>query len=94
LLKILAEILGQSLKITVLSQFNEYRHIPIFPSLPPRTPPQLAPSATDLLAPWHGDLVHDTSISLVILLQRGQIEDGGHELIFQAIYEGLSRDQF
>jgi hypothetical protein len=68
--------------------------LPIFPSLPPRAPPQPAPSATDLLAPWHGDLVHDTSTSLVILLQRGQIEDDGLELTFQAIYEGLSHDQF
>jgi hypothetical protein len=68
--------------------------LPIFPSLPLRAPPQPTPSATDLLAPWHGDLLHDTSTSLVILLQRGQIEDGSLELIFQAIYEGLSRDQF
>jgi hypothetical protein len=42
--------------------------LPIFPSLPPRAPPQPTPSATDLLAPWHGDLLHDTSTSLVILL--------------------------
>jgi hypothetical protein len=51
------------------------------------------PSAENLLAPWHGDLLHDTSTSLVIVLQKRQMEDGGPELTFQAIYEGLSRDQ-
>jgi hypothetical protein len=58
-----------------------------------RTPNRPAPSAENLLAPWHGDLLHDTSTSLVIILQKGRMEDGGLELIFQAIYEGLSRDQ-
>jgi hypothetical protein len=71
-----------------------FPNLSIFPSLPLRAPPQSVPSATDLLAPWYGDLLHNTSTSLVILLQRGQIEDGGPELTFQAIYEGLSRDQF
>jgi hypothetical protein len=66
---------------------------PIFPPMVTRTPIRPAPSAENLLAPWHGDLLHDTSTSLVIVLQKGQMEDGGPELTFQAIYEGLSRDQ-
>jgi hypothetical protein len=66
---------------------------PIFPPMVTRTPNRPAPSAENLLAPWHGDLLHDTSTSLVIVLQKGQMEDSGPELTFQAIYEGLSRDQ-
>jgi hypothetical protein len=58
-----------------------------------RTPNRPAPSVENLLTPWYGDLLHDTSTSLVIVLQKGQMEDGGPELTFQVIYEGLSRDQ-
>jgi hypothetical protein len=65
----------------------------IFPPMVTRTPNRPAPSAENLLAPWHGDLLHDTSTSLVIVLQKGQMEDGGPELTFQAIYKGLNRDQ-
>jgi hypothetical protein len=66
---------------------------PIFPPMVTRTPNRPAPSVENLLALWHSDLLHDTSTSLVILLQKGQMEDGGPELIFQAIYEGLNRYQ-
>jgi hypothetical protein len=65
---------------------------PIFPPMVTRTLNRPAPLAENLLAPWHGDLLHDTSTSLVIILQKRQMEDGGPELIFQAIYEGFSHD--
>jgi hypothetical protein len=66
---------------------------PIFPPMVTRTPNRPAPSAENLLAHWHGDLLHNISTSLVIVLQKGQMEDGGPKLTFQAIYKGLNRDQ-
>ena len=47
-----------------------------------RVPVQPTPLATNLLTSWHGDLLHNTSTSLVIFLQRDQMEGGGPELTF------------
>jgi hypothetical protein len=55
----------------------------IFPPLVTKTPARPAPSVENLLAPWHCDLLYDTSTSLVILLQKGKWKMVGWSLYFK-----------
>ena len=41
---------------------------------------------------WHGNL-QDDARALVILLQVGSVEPGGHEVTFQGCFEGTNREQ-
>jgi hypothetical protein len=42
---------------------------------------------------WHGNL-QDDARALVILLQVGSVELGGHEVTFQGHYQGPNLDQY
>jgi hypothetical protein len=42
---------------------------------------------------WHGNL-QDNARALVILLQVGSVEPGGHEVTFQGHYQGSNLDQY
>jgi hypothetical protein len=42
---------------------------------------------------WHGNL-QDDARALVILLQVGNVELGGHEVTFQGYYEGPALDRY
>jgi hypothetical protein len=42
---------------------------------------------------WHGNL-QDDAWALVILLQVGSVEPGGHEMIFHGYYQGSNLDHY
>jgi hypothetical protein len=67
---------------------------PIFPSLATRILHRPAPSMENPDEPWFGDLQLDSSTTLVVLLQKGRTQDNPKELLFEAIYEGLTSDWY